>query len=56
MRRLLIPALGAALLALAACGAEPQNETRPATSPATAADVVDDAELRTVTLNVMGMG
>lgn len=68
MRRMMVPALLGALFALAACGAaEETGSTSPATYPAAdavagdgapsapAADVVD-AELRTITLDVEGMG
>ena len=62
MRRLLIPALAAALFALTACGADQESASGPTsspaasgTTPAAATDVIVDTELRTVTLNVMGM-
>jgi hypothetical protein len=62
MSRLILPALGAALLALAACGAATESgstsPSRAAESTAPTAPASDgmSAELRTVTLSVAGMG
>ena len=64
MSRLLVPALGIALLALTACSAEPESANAPATAPAVAAPstagapttAAADAALLEVTLDVTGMG
>lgn len=64
MSRLLVPALGIALLALTACSAETESATAPATAPAVATPstagapttAAADAALLEVTLDVTGMG
>ena len=65
MRRILIAATAASLLTLAACAAEtrPADSSREAPSgsvqapaPDAAADLGVDAELESITIDVMGMG